>query len=415
MNLSSADSNNDTISSMDNSLDHNVLVQNTGTPALAGDNKERKMRIKKLSPELRIRRNNYLRETVWFKRLLRRMREDSQFFRSTVQMAFLFLCIWIGIEFYLFIQWGNSNGQTAFVNRPPGAEGFLPISALISFKYWLYTGIINNIHPSGLFIFLAVVTMSLFLKKAFCSWLCPIGTLSESLWMLGQKLFKQNITVTKWLDYLLRSLKYLLAFFFIYAVWQMDIPSLKNFIYSPYNKVADIKMYLFFANISSFALWTIILLIVFSIVIKNFWCRYLCPYGAFLGALSWLSPFKITRNKSSCIDCELCTEACPANIKVHKAGRVRSDECSGCHACVAVCPVKNTLDMRSLFIENRMPAWIFGTLVVGVFIAVTGLAILTGKWHNNISREEYLKRIQNINSPIYEHFRGEVHEYGPND
>jgi polyferredoxin len=374
------------------------------TSTLNGPVRRRKLIIKELPLELRIRRTNYLHETNWYKRLLVRLKEDSQFFRSTVQITFLLLCVWIGIEFYLFMQWGNSNGQTAFVNRPPGAEGFLPISALISFKYWLNTGIVNNTHPSGLFIFIAVVAMSVLLKKAFCSWLCPIGTLSESLWTLGQKLFNRNIQVTKWLDYPLRSLKYFLALFFIYAVWQMDIPTLKDFIYSPYNKVADIKMYLFFAHISSFALWTIILLIVFSVVIKNFWCRYLCPYGAFLGALSWLSPFKITRNSSSCIDCELCTKACPANIKVHKAGKVRSDECTGCLACVAVCPVKDTLDMRSSITNNRMPAWIFGTLVVGIFIAITGMAILTGNWQNSISREDYLKSIQTIDSPGFNHF-----------
>jgi polyferredoxin len=54
-----------------------------------------------------------------------------------------------------------------------------------------------------------------FVKKAFCSWLCPIGTLSESLWMLGRKLFGKNPGLPRWLDYPLRSLKYLLLFFFV--------------------------------------------------------------------------------------------------------------------------------------------------------------------------------------------------------
>ena len=63
----------------------------------------------------------------------------------------------------------------------------MPISALISLKYWLQTGMVNEIHPSGLFILLAIVAVSLLLKKAFCSWLCPVGTLSESLWMLGKQ------------------------------------------------------------------------------------------------------------------------------------------------------------------------------------------------------------------------------------
>jgi hypothetical protein len=41
--------------------------------------------------------------------------------------------------------------------------------------------------------------------------------------------------------------------------------------------------------------------------------------------------------------------------------------------------------------------------------------VLTGHWQNSISREEYLKRFQKIDSPLYQHNRGSVPEYGPND
>ncbi|MBI3005519.1 MAG: 4Fe-4S binding protein [Ignavibacteriales bacterium] len=313
------------------------------------------------------------------------------------------------------MKWGVSNGNAAFFSRPPGVEGFLPISALISLKYWLETGIINGVHPSGLFIFLAIVVTGLFLKKAFCSWLCPIGTLSESLWILGKKIFGRNINVNRWADYPLRSLKYLLLLFFVSVIVQMDVTALKTFIYSPYNKVADIKMYLFFVNIDSFALWTILILVALSVVIKNFWCRYLCPYGALLGFLSFVSPLKITRNKSTCIDCELCTKACPANIKVHKVGRVWSDECMSCLQCVEVCPVKNTLTMTMSKNTNPVPSWVFGGLVVGVFVAITGMAILTGNWQNEISKDEYERRFQQLDTPAYQHNRGSVPEYGSNE
>ena len=372
-------------------------------------------KIKKLPPELRKRKTNFTLEPVWYKRLFLRLKEDSQFFRSTVQFTFILLCVWIGIEFTLFTEWGISNGQTTFVERPPGAEGFLPISALMSLKYWLQTGIINDVHPSGLFIFLVIVATGLFLKKAFCSWLCPIGTLSESLWMFGKKLFGRNLSTPKWLDYPLRSLKYLLLFFFVNSIWQMSVPDLQAFIYSPYNKMADVKMYQFFAHISSFALWTIIILMVFSLFIKNFWCRFLCPYGALLGVLSWLSPLKITRNKSTCIDCELCTKACPSNIKVHKVNKVWSDECMNCLACVESCPVKETLDIRTSFTKTHVPNWVFGVLVVGTFVAITGMAMLTGIWQNSITKEEYLKRFPLVESPMYQHNRGDVPQYGPQD
>jgi Pyruvate/2-oxoacid:ferredoxin oxidoreductase delta subunit len=371
--------------------------------------------IKKIPTELRKPRTAFRREGRWWRRLAGRLRDDSQFLRSAIQLAFALLCLWIGLEFHLFMKWGLSGGQAAFVARPPGAEGFLPISALITAKYWLQTGSISMVHPAALFILIAIIGVSVVVKKAFCSWLCPVGTLSESLWMLGKKIAGRTFAVPPWLDYPLRSLKYLLLVFFGYAIWNMDVEGLRNFIYSPYNKMADIKMYLFFAEISTFALGAIVALMLLSVFIRNFWCRFLCPYGALLGIAGWLSPLKITRTASTCIDCELCTKACPSNINVHKAGRVWNDECTSCLACVQACPVRDTLEMRARKQGPAVPSWVVGGLIAGVFVAVTGLAMLAGTWQNGIGREEYRRRFGELDRPIYQHFRGEVPAYGPQD
>ncbi|MFA5835092.1 MAG: 4Fe-4S binding protein [Bacteroidota bacterium] len=389
---------------------------------LASHNQTNRSDIKHASPALRKIPTEQRRKKFkpnlsfrWYRRIMDRLKNDSQFFRSSVQLAFVLLCIWIGIEFYLFMQWGMSFGTETYVERPPGVEGFLPISALMGMLHWIYSGTLNTIHPAGTIILVGFIAVSLIMKKAFCSWMCPVGTLSESLWMLGQQLFKQNIIVWRWLDYPLRSLKYLLLFFFVYAIGAMSVQELEIFINSPYNKVADIKMYLFFAEISQFALWTIIGLMLFSVVIKNFWCRYLCPYGALLGITGLLAPFRITRVKENCIDCELCTKVCPSNIKVHQVSQVWSDECTSCLRCVEECPVKETLVLRSKKKSASISPWVFGTLVAGVFIAVTGLGMLTGHWKNSVSKDEYQFRFQNLDSPLYNHARGSVPQYGPND
>ena len=341
---------------------------------------------------------------------------DGQRVRLYIQSGFLLLIMWIGYEFYGFVRYHQSGWMTPYFIRPPGVEGFLPISALISLKYWIMTGIINEIHPSGLVIFLIIIILSVFLKKSFCAWICPVGLISESLWQLGNKLFKRNIRFWKWLDYPLRSIKYLLLFFFLYAIlWQMDVLALKKFIYSPYNKVADIKMLMFFSNIDEFALWTLIILVVLSVIIKNFWCRYLCPYGALLGFLSMFSPVKVTRNEKTCTDCQKCTKACPHLIKVHSLDRVISDECTGCAICVDVCPEEDTLNFKVTKKSKPIPTWAFGLSVVIIFILGTTLARITGHWDNKIADQEYKKRIGEINNPIYDHNRGEVPEYDEED
>jgi polyferredoxin len=371
------------------------------------------IRPRKLAHELRKPKPAYRTEKRWVRRQLLRLREDPRALRLAVQLGFVALCIWIGVDYYRFFQWGASQGSLPYAERPPGAEGFLPISALIGAKHWLMTGTIDRIHPAALFILIAIVLISLAVKKAFCSFLCPIGTLSEHLWRLGRRVYRKNLTLPRWLDYPLRSLKYALLLFFVWSIAKMDLPALNAFIGSPYNKVADIKMYLFFATISGLALKVVIVLAILSLFIKNLWCRYLCPYGALLGLVGLFSPSKVTRDKNRCIDCQLCTRACPANIRVHASTRVWSDECTSCMDCVAACPVADTLDIRAR--RKPLSAPRVAAVVLGIFLGVTGLAMVLGHWQNGISPAEYLHRMSRLDHPAYQHARGHVAPYGPND
>ncbi|AFN74339.1 putative electron transport protein [Melioribacter roseus P3M-2] len=340
-------------------------------------------------------------------KIIRNVEKAVQKYRFAVQVLFALLCIWIGVEFTVFVKSLEAGNPEMVSSRPAGVEGFLPISALMSVYYFFATGEIHPAHPAGFFIFLAIVGVSLVVGKSFCSWLCPIGFLSETIGDFGEKiwhkLFKKRIKLPRFIDYPLRSLKYLLLGFFVYAIFfSMTINALKAFLDGPYNLVADIKMYYFFANISRFSLTVIAVLFVLSIFIRNFWCRYLCPYGALLGLISFLSPLKIKREAKSCIDCGLCAKACPSFIKVDKVDTVRSDECSMCLSCVDACPVADTLYVQTKVTDKKISKKIVVLAVITTYIAITGIGILTGHWKNNISGKEYIilhEQIDNLGHP----------------
>lgn len=330
--------------------------------------------------------------------------------RVLIQAAFLALTLWIGWEFHDFVEFHRSTPLAGIAARadtavrPPGVEGFLPISGLMGIRDWFNSGSLNTFHPAATVLVILFVAMSWLLRKAFCSWICPVGALSEYLWKAGRFMFGRTLTPWKWLDIPLRSIKYLLMAFFVYAVfWSMSPGDIRAFIESPYNRVADVKMYEFFARISPFALKTLVVLALLSLLLKNFWCRYLCPYGALLGIFSRISPTSVKRDETTCIDCGKCAVACPSYLPVDKLDNVRSAECTGCLDCVAVCPVAPALQVETAIAGRTPRIALFAAAVLVSFLAGIGLARVTGHWQSSIPAVEYNERIKNLDSPIYSH------------
>jgi polyferredoxin len=135
--------------------------------------------------------------------------------------------------------------------RPNGIEAFLPISGLLGTSAWLQGMGINPVHPAATVIFISAVLLSLLLRRSFCSWICPVATISETLWKIGFRIFKRNLRLPTWLDIGLRSFKYLLLAFFVYSImFAMSAASMQAFIHSDYHRIADVRLLYFFLHIS---------------------------------------------------------------------------------------------------------------------------------------------------------------------
>jgi polyferredoxin len=327
------------------------------------------------------------------KKLMRRLAPDrSQAIRRSTQAAFLVLNAVIGFEFYRWVRFYETAGGTPYVARPAGVEGYLPIAGLMNLKAWVLTGQVPSIHPAGMFLIACFLTMSFLLRKAFCSWLCPVGTLSEALWKLGRWAFRGNLRLPRWLDIPLRGIKYLLLAFFLFAVGSMSASEIDAFLRSPYGLIADVKMLNFFRYLSGTAVIVLVVIAGLSIVIRNFWCRYLCPYGALLGFASLVSPSRILRSPEPCIDCAKCAKACPSSLKVDELIQIRSAECTACLECVAVCPAEGALFLAAPR-RRRVSPWAVAAGIAVLFLGTVGFAKVTGKWDTVLSRHLYMQLV----------------------
>ncbi len=326
------------------------------------------------------------------KRLQRRRGPDrSQPLRWAFQTVFLALNFWIAVQFYLFVRHYETGGATLLVTRPPGVEGWLPIASLMSFKLWLLTGKLPAIHPAGVVLLAAFLAISFLMRKAFCSWLCPVGTISEWLWRIGRRTFRKNFYLPRWADLGLRSLKYILLGLFLFAVGSMSGTAIEAFLGSPYGLIADVKMLNFFRFLSVAGAVTLGVLVLLSVFIQNFWCRYLCPYGALMGLVARFSPARIRRAPEVCIDCAKCAKSCPSRLPVDRLIAIRSPECTGCLECVAVCPAEGALWLAAG--KRRVPAWAMAAAIAGVFLGVVGFAMWTGHWRTVLPNSVYSELI----------------------
>ena len=308
------------------------------------------------------------------------------FWRSLLQWGFLAWTAFLGVQFGLFARHFTSGGRTPAYLRPPGVEGFLPIGGMVSLKNWLLTGRIDPVHPAALILLVTIVVVSLLTKKSFCSWICPIGTLSEGFARVGSRFLGRNLRLWPWLDGLLRGGKYLLLLFFLKLIWlDMPEPAVAGFLASPYWAVSDVRMLHFFTAMSVTTLVVLLVLAALSLPLRHFWCRYLCPYGALLGLVSLLSPFKIRRNPQHCTGCEACSAACPSRLPVHRRHTIRSPECTGCLSCLGACCHPPALQMAPPFRRRTFPWWGFVVTLVFLFAGGVGIGMASGHWQSSLS------------------------------
>jgi len=233
------------------------------------------------------------------------------------------------------------------------------ISNLFSSKFFL----------SGSLLSLVILLSSLVVGRAWCGWLCPMGTLLD-VFNFSKLRNRKDIPQT------FRKLKYivlivtlvsailsnltLLVFdpitIFIRSMTLVIWPLLDKGVY--FLETLLIKVPFLSEPVFAMDAWMrprifpvesstyqfailfgvfFVAILLLNLVAERFWCRYLCPLGALLGLGSRLSLIQ-RRVNSNCMECGLCGKDCPTGTIDAKNG-FQSDpsECTLCMNCAGTC------------------------------------------------------------------------------
>ncbi len=180
-----------------------------------------------------------------------------------------------------------------------------------------------------LFAIFTVVTTVLW-GRLYCGRVCAFGALTQLMDRVVPA--RLRVEVPTWLEQRAAWIKYgLLVATLLYFLATADIPA--------YRWVEPFWM---FTRRGTTAMWIgLALLLAATVFVRNLYCRFLCPVGAFLGILSTLTVFRIKRWKE-CNTCKICEKACEWGAirgpQIVMTECVRCDDCERLYADVKKCP-----------------------------------------------------------------------------
>jgi NapH/MauN family ferredoxin-type protein len=227
-----------------------------------------------------------------------------------------------------------------------GPRGSAPIDSYCVFggaeTLWTYitTGaFMAKTNVSNFILLGAAILVTVLTGASFCGWICPVGAMQDALGGVGKKLFKRTFTPPRSWDRYLRHLRFASLLLVLYmtarfgSLWFAD--------YDPF------KFLFHFSFETALPIVLIVVFVIASILSERFWCKYLCPLGGLFSLLSKLSLFKLRRNTTSCVNCNLCTRSCPVGLDVSNANVLNDGQCIKCLNCVTACPIKGALTIET--------------------------------------------------------------------
>ena len=231
---------------------------------------------------------------------------------------------------------------------------FLELDPLVGFATAVSTHTIYRWLWRGMWI----LVPTLLLGRVFCNWVCPYGSLHQFVgWLFNIRRNKENMDVNRY-RYIYQLKYYVLAIMIVLAVFgslqiglldpicmltrsivvaimpgadwiggELGMPML---ISSPAAPAQRVFSGAWFVGI------ILVGLVGMNLLIPRFFCRVLCPLGAFLGVLSRFALWRIDRDLTKCTDCDLCLRNCEGASDPHQA--LRKSECFVCFNCIDDCP-----------------------------------------------------------------------------
>lgn len=259
--------------------------------------------------------------------------------RRISQVFFFFLFIWLCIV--------NTLGESFWQLRGWPVNFFLRIDPLAAISTVLSTHALY----SNLLWALIIIVFTIILGRFFCSWICPFGSLHHFVSYIAhnRKKTAEKIKLNQYRN--TQNVKYIFLFVFLMAAaFPISTRSLQIGLLDPlplFTRSINISLLPicdFFGVTAvnqrlyegSFIIIAVFFLLTFlNFMIPRFFCRFICPLGAFMGIISRFALFRIGQNGKKCHECRHCEKFCGGGC--NPSGEIHQSECVLCFNCMDDC------------------------------------------------------------------------------
>ena len=225
---------------------------------------------------------------------------------------------------------------------------------------------------------IALIPVTIVLGRFFCGWMCGFGSFTDFIYLISSKVWKKKIKVNEQVDAFLKYIKYGVLVVLSVVIWNLNLTIFNST--SPWDAFGMIAIigktpdfsYVISNLLIGFLLF--LMIIIASVFVERFFCRYLCPMGAVFAITSKLRIGKIKKPSEKCGNCRICTNNCAMGIALYKTDVVNSAECINCMKCVTVCPRHNTTytiaknDVRPLLVSAVSVAIMTGSYYTSDYV-----------------------------------------------
>jgi MauM/NapG family ferredoxin protein len=275
----------------------------------------------------------------------------------------------------------------------------------------LAAGLASRAVIDGSILAAVVLLLTLLFGRAWCGWICPLGTVLDIFApQVGRK--NQPAIPERW-----RAIKHILliallgsaVFGSLWLLWldpialltralaeglwpalDHTVNALENLLYAApalqpavdafdaAARPALLPDWPIYSSSGVLAALTLAVLIGLNFAAPRFWCRYLCPLGAGLGWLSKVAIFRRAVDSTACTDCAACARVCPTGtIRPERNNASDPAECTMCMKCVSACPRAGQRFAPRL---NVAPSLEYDpgrrSFLIGAGLAAAGVALL---------------------------------------